>query len=67
MGLELVHIERVVKKMDLYTEMLVEILSKQKMEIHFPELSFSVEELLEMRCDVMRRCGKSRLFWRMKA
>ncbi len=36
--------------MDLYTEMLVEILSKQKIEIHFPELSFSVEELLEMRC-----------------
>ena len=36
--------------MDLYTEMLVEILSKQKIEIHFPELSFSVEVLLEMRC-----------------
>mgnify|MGYP000044556815 FL=1 len=50
MGLELVHIGRMVKKMDLYTEMLVEILSKQKIEIHFPELSFSVEELLEMRC-----------------
>ena len=24
--------------MDLYTEMLVEILSKQKIEIHFPEI-----------------------------
>lgn len=36
--------------MDLYAEMLVEILSKQKIEIHFPELSFSMEELLEMGC-----------------
>lgn len=64
MGLELVHIGRVVKKMDLYTEMLVEILSKQKIEIHFPELSFSVEELLEMRC--YEALCKIKAFWKMK-
>ena len=45
--------------MDLYTEMLVEILAKQKIEIHFPELSFSVEELLEMRCyEALRKINR---------
>ena len=50
MGLELVHIERVVKKWIYIRKCWWNILSKQKIEIHFPELSFSVEELLEMRC-----------------